>query len=203
MNPGIEKSRWLLLALAVMPILAALPVRALDTYDIDPAHSNAGFKARHLFGQVPGRFTDFSGVLQYDPATPQNSTIEITIQAKSISTDNEMRDNHLRSADFFDVATYPTITFKSTQIAPGADQTHFNVTGNLTIRGVTKPVIVAVEVLGFGDTPMGYRGGFSATTTINRQDFGVKWNKILDTGGTLLGDQVQIDFPLEVVKRKA
>jgi polyisoprenoid-binding protein YceI len=106
-----------------------------------------------------------------------------------------------RAAEVFDAASFPTIVFKSTKIAPGAGPNRFEVTGDLTIRGVTRPVVVAVELMGFGETPMGFRGGFHATTTINRQDFGVKWNRTLDTGGTILGNEVTIDFPIEVVKR--
>jgi polyisoprenoid-binding protein YceI len=191
-------------ALAVLlAILATTGARALDTYDIDPVHSNAGFKVRHFFGMVPGRFTQVAGVLQYDAAKPELSSVEITIQTASIDTDNDKRDAHLRSADFFDAATYPTITFKSTKIAPGEGKDHYLVTGDLTLHGVTKPVMVAVEMLGFGDTPMGMRGGFDATATINRLDFGVNWNKALDNGGKMLGDQVQIEFPVEVAKRKS
>jgi polyisoprenoid-binding protein YceI len=150
---------------------------------------------------VRGRFTDFSGVLQFDPQRPESAKVEITIQATSIDTDNERRDTHLRSADFFDVQNFPTITFKSAKVTPAKEKNHFNVAGDLTIRGVTKPVVVDVELLGFGDTDMGVRGGFNATTTINRSDFGVKWNKTLETGGMLLGDEVMIEFPVEIAKR--
>jgi polyisoprenoid-binding protein YceI len=196
------------LALAGMIALFALaalclPARAaLETFQIDPAHSSAGFKVRHLFTQVEGRFKDIAGTLTYDAAKPENSHIEITIQAASISTDNDMRDNHLRSADFFDAAQYPTITFKSTMIMPTDQKGRYQVTGDFTMHGVTRPVVVTVDLLGFAEvTGMGYRGGFAATTTINRQDFGLKWNKVLDNGGTLVGDQVQIDFPIEVVRQ--
>jgi polyisoprenoid-binding protein YceI len=193
-------------SLALAALLAALSVtgaRALDTYDIDPVHSNAGFKVRHLFGIVPGRFTQVAGALQYDAAKPELSSVELTIQTASIDTDNEKRDGHLRSADFFDAATYPTITFKSTKIAPGEGKDHYLVTGDLTLHGVTKPVTVAVEMLGFGETAMGMRGGFDATATINRLDFGVNWNKVFDNGGKMLGDEVKIDFPVEVAKRQS
>jgi polyisoprenoid-binding protein YceI len=196
------------LALAGMVALFALAVlclpaqAALETFQIDPAHSSAGFKVRHLFTQVGGRFKDVAGMLAYDAAKPENSHIEITIQTASISTDNDLRDNHLRSADFFNVAQYPTITFKSTMIMPTDQPGRYQVTGDFTMLGVTRPVVVTVDLIGFGEAPrMGYRGGFAATTTINRQDFGLKWNQVLDTGGTLIGDQVQIDFPIEVVRQ--
>jgi polyisoprenoid-binding protein YceI len=191
--------------MAALFALAALclPARAaLETFQIDPAHSSAGFKVRHLFTQVEGRFKEIAGTLNYDAAKPENSHIEITIQAASISTDNDMRDNHLRSADFFDVVQHPTITFKSTMIMPTDQKGRYQVTGDFTMHGVTRPVVVTVDLIGFGEAPgMGYRGGFAATTTINRQDFGLKWNKVLDSGGTLIGDQVQIDFPIEVVRQ--
>jgi polyisoprenoid-binding protein YceI len=187
--------------LALVAAFAVTGVRAFDTFDLDPAHSNAGFSVRHLFGMVPGRFTQVAGTVEYDAAKPELSNVSLTIQAASISTDNDKRDAHLRSADFLDATTYPTIAFKSTKIAPGEGKDHYLVTGDLTLRGVTKPVTIAVEMLGFGDTPMGVRGGFAATTTINRLDYGVSWNKALDNGGTLLGNDVRIDFPVEIVKR--
>ncbi len=188
-----------LLALAAFGVPAQA---ALETFQIDPAHSSAGFKVRHLFAPVAGRFKEIAGTLSYDAAKPENSSIEITIQTTSISTDNDMRDNHLRSADFFNVAQFPTITFKSTKITPTDQKGRYEVTGDFTMHGVTRPVVVTVDLLGFAAVPgMGYRGGFAATTTINRQDFGVKWNKVLDNGGTLVGDQVQIDFPIEVVRQ--
>jgi polyisoprenoid-binding protein YceI len=202
-SPFPGRSRRVAALLALLAAFAVTGARAFDAYDFDPVHSNAGFNVRHLFGLVPGRFTQVAGVVMYDAAKPELSSVEVTIQAASINTDNDKRDAHLRSADFFDAATYPTITFKSTKVAPGEGKDHYLVTGDLTMRGVTKPVTVAVEMLGFGDTPMGVRGGFAATGTLNRLDYGVSWNKALDTGGKLLGDQVQISFPVEVVKRQS
>ncbi len=191
-----------LILLAALGALAARPVLAMETYDIDKVHSAVNFKVRHLFGQVPGQFTDFGGVLQYDPAKPENSQIEITIQTSSIDTNNQMRDNHLRSQDFLFAEKYPTITFKSTKVEPATGQNKYKVTGDLTIRGVTKAVAVDVELLGFGEVSgMGYRGGFTASAVINRLDFGVMWNKTLDAGGTLLGNEIYIDFPIEVVRK--
>jgi polyisoprenoid-binding protein YceI len=186
---------------ALLLTLLPLQAGAMDTYDIDAVHSTAGFMVKHFFSMVHGRFSDFSGVLQYDPQKPEASKVELTIQATSIDTDNERRDNHLRGGDFFDVQNFPTITFKSTKIAPAKEKNHFNVTGDLTIRGVTKSVVIDVELLGLGDTGMGFRGGFNATTTINRLDYGVTWNKTLETGGLMLGNDVTIEFPVEVMKR--
>jgi len=174
---------------------------ATESYQIDAVHSGMRFSVRHLFSPTPGHFSDFAGTLKYDAAHPENSQIELTIQAASIDTDNDRRDQHLKSEDFFFVEKYPTITFKSTRIVPAEKAGNFQVTGDLTLRGVTRPVTLAVQLLGFGEVPgMGYRGGFTATTTINRQDFGVKWNKVLDTGGTLLADEVQIECALEVFR---
>ena len=186
---------------ALLFTLLPFGAQAMDTFDIDPAHSSAGFKVKHLFSMVRGDFNDFSGTLQYDPQKPESAKVEITIQATSIDTHNERRDNHLRSADFFDVQTFPTITFKSTKVTPAKERNHFNVTGDLTIRGVTKSVVVDVEMLGFGPTDMGLRGGFNATAKINRSDYGVKWNKTLETGGMLLGEEVTVEFPVEIAKR--
>ncbi|MFH1145255.1 MAG: YceI family protein [Candidatus Eisenbacteria bacterium] len=170
------------------------------TYTIDSAHSGFRFSVRHIFSPVPGHFSDFAGTLSYNAAQPESSRIELTIQTASIDTGNDRRDQHLRSGDFFDAETHPVITFKSTRIEPAKEKSHYRVHGDLSLRGVTRPVIVEVEVLGFANVPgMGHRGGFLAKTTINRQDFGVKWNKTLDTGGMLLGDDVSIECPIEVV----
>ena len=192
----------LLIALLALVTLGSGMAWAGETYRIDTAHSAVGFKVRHLFSHTSGRFTDFSGKLVYDAEKPVNSSIELMINAASIDTDNDTRDNHLRSNDFLHIEAHPQITFKSTRIAETGKPNHFDVTGDLTIRGVTRAVTVAVEILGFGEFPgMGHRGGFNASTTINRQDFGVKWNKLLDAGGTLLGNDVHIDCPIEVVRQ--
>jgi len=127
--------------------------------------------------------------------------VDISIDASTINTDNERRDGHLRSADFFEVEKYPTVTFKSTKVKKTGEGT-FEVTGDLTMRGVTKPVVLAAEILGFGPGPDGkQRGGFHATAQINRMDFGVSWNKQLETGGVLLGQDVAIDIMVEGVKK--
>lgn len=187
-----------LAALALLGLLQAVASAAPEVYDIDRAHSSAGFKVRHYFTQVPGRFGDLSGTVHWDEAAPTQSKVELVIQAASISTNNEKRDAHLKSADFFDAEKFPTLTFRSTKIEPTERANFFKVHGELTMKGVTKPIVVDLEVLGFGDTPMGKRGGFSATAKINRLDFGVSWNN-----GTVLGEEVSVDFPIEVAKKKA
>ena len=160
-----------------------------------------GFSIRHFFSKVPGQFKDFSGTIVMDEKSPPASSVEVTIQAASISTDNERRDAHLRSPDFFDVDTFPTLTFKSTKVAP-AGKDKVKIAGDLTMRGVTKTVVLDVEFLGMGQVgiggqSMGTKAGFDATTTVNRKDFGINWNKTLDQGGLMLGDDVAISLHVE------
>ena len=187
--------RLALAALAAIALIA--PARAAETWTIDPSHSGVTFRGKHLVSIVPGRFTTFSGEFLFDEKAIEASSVTVSIDAASITTDNEKRDGHLKSPDFFDTATYPTITYKSTKVKK-IDATHFEVTGDLTMRGVTKPVILAVEYLGTSPG-MGYgpRNGFHATTKLNRKDFGVNWNKTLDNGGLVVGDNVDIDLAIE------
>ena len=173
-------------------------------WNIDQAHSSIGFSVTHMvISKVPGHFSKFEGTASFDPANVAGGQVAITIQTASISTDNEKRDDHLRSADFFDAETYPEITFTSTKVIPG-DGKKFQIIGDLTIRGVTKPVTFDAELIGTVKDPMGSnRAGFSATTTINRQDFGVNWSRALDSGGLVAGDKVDINVSLELVEAKA
>ncbi len=188
-------------ALGFLLFLSPLSAQALEVYGVDSVHSTVNFKVRHLFNNVGGRFDQFDGTLWYDAQNPQSSRIELTIQAASIDTDNEKRDNHLRSADFFDVEKYPLITFKSTKIEPAGQDDLYRVTGDFSMHGVTKPVVIDVELLGFGEIPgLGHRGGFEAETTINRKDYGIVWNQTLDSGGLLLGDDVQVQIGLQVAR---
>jgi polyisoprenoid-binding protein YceI len=168
-------------------------------WTVDPAHSVLTFKIRHLFSRTDGRFNEWSGTLDFDPARITEGSARITIQAASIDTDNDDRDNHLRSSDFFDVEKNPTITFVSTKIeeSDGGYLLH----GDLTMAGVTKPVTIPFQFLGVGPDPWGKtRAGFSGELTVNRKDFGIVWNKALDQGGVMLGDDVQIDLEIEVVE---
>ena len=182
--------------LAVLP-MASLPASAADLYAIDATHSSVGFKVKHLVSKVPGRFTSFSGTIRFDAKTVSASSVDVTIDATSINTDNPKRDAHLKSPDFLDAEKFPTMTFKSTKLR-AIDKDHFEVVGDLTIHGVTKPVTLQTELLGispgFGT---GQRIGFQATTTINRKDFGVSWNKVLDNGSLLVGEEVQIEIAIE------
>ena len=189
-----------ILTLAVA-ILAA-PLFA-DTYTIDKAHSEATFTVRHFVSKVSGKFDDFAGTVTGDLSKPDAASVEFAIKTASVDTGVANRDNHLRSADFFDAEKNPEITFKSTSIKPTGTKNLFNVTGNLTMRGVTKQVTLPVEFLGFAKDPGGNtRAGFTAHTTLNRKDYGINWNKALDEGGFMLSDDVDITINLETVKKK-
>ena len=186
--------RHILLAAAVLAALTPA-VRAAE-YEIDPAHTQLGFKAKHVVGKVPGRFTKFSGKFSYDPKDPKSWKAEATIDADSINTDVEGRDKHLKSDAFFDAAKCPTITFKSAKVSDVKGD-HFKVAGDLTMHCVTKPVVLDVESNGTGKDPWGNESAsFSATASVNRQDWGISWNKTLDSGGVLVGDK--IDLILEI-----
>ena len=185
--------------LALVLVLLALPVVAAaeaSTWTVDRTHSDVAFQVRHFLTPVRGEFNDFDGVVVYDPENPAASRVEVTVQAASIDTDNERRDGHLRSDDFFAAETHPTLTFKSKKVEQGADG--LAVTGDLTIRGVTKEVTVPVEVLGV----MGDKAGFQTEFTVDRKEFGVLWNRALDQGGSLLGDEVRIVLTIEADREK-
>ncbi len=180
--------------------LSAAPVR----FDFDLAHSEVSFTIRHFFSKVPGRFNDFTGTIMLDEQNLAISTVEVTIKTASIFTNNDRRDGHLRGNDFFAADSLPTITFKSTKVTTG-EQGKLKVEGDLTIRGVTKPVVLDGSFLGAGALDMGgrsagYRAGFEATTTLNRKDFNIVWNRTLDQGGAMLGDDVAITIGVEAIR---
>lgn len=180
--------------------LVALPVLAQEAWTVDKAHSTATFKVRHFTANVLGQFRDFDAAITLDRAEPAKSSVELTIQTTSIDTGNEKRDKHLRSADFFDVDKFPTITFKSTAVAPkGANA--FDVTGDLTMHGVTKRVTLPVTFGGFMKTQRGEKAGFEIETTLNRKDYGIVWNSALDEGGFMLSDAVKVSVNLELNKQ--
>lgn len=185
----------LLIALAAAPLVAQE-----NHWTVDKNHSAATFKVRHMMSSVVGQFRDFSGVVDINRAEPAKSAVEFTIQASSIDTGNNNRDEHLRSPDFFDVAKFPAITFRSTAVAKKSD-TQFDVTGDLTMHGVTKRVTLPVTFLGFAKTQRGEKAGFEIETTLNRKDFGIVWNRSLDEGGVLLGDDVKISINLELDRK--
>jgi polyisoprenoid-binding protein YceI len=175
---------------------------AITTWNIDPIHSVAEFKVKHMMiSNVKGQFTGVSGVLSLDESDVTKSRVEATIDAASINTRDPQRDGHLKSADFFDVEKFPTLSFKSTRVERNGDG-EVAVSGDLTIHGVTRNVVFAVE----GPTPAtkdpwgNTRVGLSATTKINRKDFGLTWNTALETGGILVGDDVTLTIDVEFVK---
>lgn len=184
-------------------VAVSLPALAFAaTWNIDPEHSNVGFKVRHLMvSNVKGSFEKNSGVVDINDKDITKSKVEVTIDTASINTSVQKRDEHLRSADFFDVATYPTITFVSKKVAK-AGKEKLKVTGDLTLHGVTKEVVLDVEGPSKeSKDPWGnLRRGASATTKINRKDFGLVWNKALETGGVVVGEEVTISLEIEMIK---
>jgi polyisoprenoid-binding protein YceI len=174
-----------------------------DTWKFDPAHSDASFSVRHLMiSNVKGEFSKVSGIVDYDPKQPENAKVEATIDVTTVDTREPKRDDHLRSADFFDVQKYPTMTFKSTKVVP-AGKEKLKVTGDLTMHGVTKEVVldVAGPSATIKDNHGNEKSGVSASTTINRKDFGMTWNKAMDNGGVMLGDEIPITIEVEMSKQ--
>jgi polyisoprenoid-binding protein YceI len=194
----VLRSTLVLLAALAAPALA----QSTSTWEIDPAHSSIQFGVRHLMiSTVRGKFPKFTATVTGDEKDPTSTVIEASIDAASIDTKESKRDEHLRGADFFDVAKYPTITFKSTKVEQAGGR-RFKVHGDLTMHGVTKPVALDVEV-----TPQvkGMRGetraGARATTKVNRKDFGINWSKTMDGGGLVVGDDVDVTIDVEGVKK--
>ena len=172
----------------------------MATWTFDPAHTSASFSARHMMvSTVRGTFAAPTGKLEFDPVNPEAAYVEAEIDATTLTSGVLDRDNHLRSADFLEVDKYPTITFKSTKVeVTGNDSA--NVTGNLTIRGVTRPVVLKAEYLGLVNTPFGdQRTGFTASTKINREDWGLTWNMAIEAGGVLVGKEIKIELELEAI----
>jgi polyisoprenoid-binding protein YceI len=176
----------------------AIPGYIAGTWGIDPVHSEVGFTVRHMMvSKVRGRFTSFSGEI-VTGADPLDSSVATEIALDSIVTGQEQRDAHIRSADFFDVENHPTMTYRSTGVRPHRDG--YAVDGELTLKGVTKDVPLALELNGFGpDAYGGTRAGFTATAEINRSDFGVNWNAAIEGGGVVVSDKVTIQLEIEAV----
>ena len=186
-------------------IALALPVMAsASTWTIDPDHSNLGFKIRHLMvSNVKGSFNKHTGTVELNEKDITKSKVEVSIETASINTNVQKRDDHLKSADFFDVAKYPAMTFVSKKVAK-AGKDKLKITGDLTLHGVTKEVVLSVDgPSAESKDPWGnIRRGASATTTINRKDFGLVWNKALETGGVVVGEAVNITLEIEMIKAK-
>lgn len=191
------------------PVLFVLASFAFATgasaadYKIDPSHSHVGFTIKHLIGKVKGAFNDFDGAFSFDPAKATDASGKFTIKTASINTDNAKRDEHLKSGDFFDVQKFPEMTLDKVKVKAGKGKDKFKLTGDLTLHGVTKPVTFDLEYAGTEKDPWGnMRAGFTATTKLNRKDYGVVWNKTLDSGGLMLGDDVAVELNIEAVESK-
>ncbi|HTY42657.1 MAG TPA: YceI family protein [Thermoanaerobaculia bacterium] len=190
------------LAAVLFVLAAAAPLAAADTYTIDKTHSDVSFQIRHFSSKVRGRFSDFEGTIQADPARPTASSVTFTIKTTSIDTNSSKRDDDLRSANFFDAAKFPEISFKSASMTSTGKDT-YAVTGTLTMHGVSKQVTLPVTFLGSAKDPWGNeRASFELNTKLNRKDFGIDWNKTLDTGGLMLSDDVDVTIDLETIKKK-
>jgi len=173
---------------------------AADTFVIDKNNSTIGFQVRHLFSNFPGRFDDFTGTIQYDEANPEQSSVEVSIKTARIDTGVKMRDDDLRSPNFFDAEKYPEITFKSKSVKTTGKNTA-DVTGDLTMHGVTKEVVLKVELLGKGAGPKNSTiSGWDATTVLKRSDFGLAWNKVIE-GTQVVGDDVKVELHVEADKK--
>jgi len=189
-----------LVAVAAASLLWAAASPAA-TFKIDPAHTNVTFRVRHLFTMVTGRFKQFEGRIVFDESKPLETKVDGTIDVASINTDNEKRDEHLRSADFFDVERFPKITFSTSKVT---DVEYTKKTaklhGSLTMHGVERSAVLEAAFLGMGKDPWGnQRAGFRCSTTVDRKDFGLNWNKTLETGGVLVGDEVEIEIDIEAI----
>lgn len=176
---------------------------ATQSYNVDTSHSSVGFSVRHMMiAKVHGRFSKWSATIALDDADFSRSKVEAVIQTASIDTNEPKRDEHLRSADFFDAAQFPELRFTSKKVVGSGE--HFKVVGELSLHGVTREVTLDVERTGAGKDPWGnLREGFSAKTSINRTEFGLKWNQALETGGILVGEKVEIELELSAVKAAA
>ncbi|HUJ27675.1 MAG TPA: YceI family protein [Myxococcales bacterium] len=177
---------------------------AATTWNIDTTHSAIHFSVRHMVvSKTRGRFTKWSGQISFDPADPAASSVQVTIDPASVNTEEAQRDAHLRSAEFFDVEKYPQATFRSTKVQE-AGEGRYRVSGDLTIHGVTKPVVLETIFEGSAKDPWGgERAGFAASVTLDRREFGLGWNKVLEAGGVLVGDKVELTLEIEAVKAAA
>jgi polyisoprenoid-binding protein YceI len=184
--------------------LYSLEEKHIMAWKIDTAHSAVHFTVRHMMiSNVRGEFQQLSGTVNLDEERPENTTVEVKIDAASINTREAQRDGHLRSADFLDAEKYPHIVFKSTRVERTGEKTA-RLHGDLTIRDVTRPVVLDVEHTGILTNPWGnLSAGFQARTKINRKDWGLTWNQALEAGGVLVGEEIKVDIELELVKEQA
>lgn len=193
------------LALLVATLAAASPAAAIPvTWKVDQAHTEVGFDVRHFFSKVHGVFHDMQGAIVFDDKDPSAITVEASVRVASVDTGNRNRDADLQTPDFFNAATDSILSFKSTKVEK-VGKTKYRVSGDLTMRGVTKAVVFDAEFLGSSDVSIegkswGAKAGFSATTVVNRKDWGINWNKALDNGGMMVGDDVTITLNVEANK---
>ena len=182
--------------------LLSAPAWAAKTYEIDKDHSSVSFKIRHLVSNVNGSFNEFSGKIAVDDKKPENSSVEFTVMADSINTANKKRDEHLRSGDFFDADKFKEITFKSKKVK-AIGKNKYQVEGDLTLHGVTQPVTVKVDYLGETKDPWGNtKSGFKTEFKVARKSYGMVWNKALDAGSLMLGDEVNLTVDVEATEKK-
>jgi len=192
-----------IVALTALVLVALAAGAQAATYAIDAGHSSVSFKVKHMMvSNVRGAFTEFEGSFDFDPEAPKSAKVTAVIQMASVNTNDEKRDEHLRSADFFDVANHPTMEFESTKVeSKGGEE--YVLHGKLTLNGVTKSVELDVEFNGVVLDPWGNtRAGFEAEGEIDRKDFGITWSKNMDGGGLVVGDTVKIELEIEAVLRK-
>lgn len=192
--------KTLMLILTISMFAGALPGA---TWEFDKSHSTVGFKVKHMvIANVKGQFNSYDGSIEFDGKDFSTAAVQVTVDVASIDTQNEDRDKHLRSSDFFLADSFPKMTFKSKKVVPGTGN-EFKIVGDLTLRGVTKEVTLDAEFNGTIDDPWGNtRAGFSATAKIDRQDFGLAFNKVLETGGLVVSDEVKIEIEVEAIKSK-
>jgi polyisoprenoid-binding protein YceI len=184
-----------------MSTQATETVTLTGDYDVDAAHSRLGFAAKHaMVTTVRGAFKDFEGTAHVDTANPANSKVELTIKTDSIDTGVADRDAHLRSADFFEIEQHPEIAFSSTDVSRDGDE--WTITGDLTVKGITKPITVEFESTGSARDPFGnLRLGFEGQTTLSRKDWGLTWNAALETGGFLVSDKIKLEFDISAIQK--
>ncbi|HYB97706.1 MAG TPA: YceI family protein [Candidatus Limnocylindrales bacterium] len=186
-------------------LLACSGARAEEvTFQVDKSHSSVNFRIRHLLSKVTGQFRSFGGTVVLDPVKRDTVKVEGTIDVASIDTGDAKRDEHLRNEDFFDVARHPKITFKADKLTDvNDDKTAGKLHGELTMHGVTRPIVIEVEWYGVATDPWGNsKAGFAGTTKLNRKDYGIEWNKSLDSGGLLIGEEVEIELQMEAAQSK-
>jgi len=200
MKTALRPLALLMAAIAVASPAAAAPV----TWKVDPAHTEVGFEVRHFFSKVHGVFHDIRGTIVFDDQDLSAVKVDASARVASVDTGNKHRDADLQTPDFFNAATDSVLSFKSTKVEK-AGKSKYKITGDLTMRGVTKPVVFDAEFLGSSDVSIegkswGAKAGFSATAVVNRKDFGINWNKALDNGGMMVGDDVTIILNVEASK---